>query len=92
MLDEDTRQQEKAAPSPELIARRQAARKVGRIVIEHGYRMQNPQAGADEVKQAVAAAKPELGKTGKRVLKALEKAGLSIVPGEPAPRRGKKQN
>ncbi len=92
MLDDNTQQEEKAAVSPEVIAQRQAARKIGRIVIEHSYRAQHPEAGAEEVKQAVAAAKPELGRTGKRVLKALEKAGLKIVSGEPGQRNRQKQS
>lgn len=78
MLDEKSQQEEKAGVTPETIARRQAARRIGRIVMQHSYQSVHPEATAAEVKEAISTAKADQSKTGRQVLKALEKSGLSI--------------
>ncbi len=78
MLDTTPEADENPGLTPEQKALRQAARRVGRIVLTQSHKIAHPDASAQDIRAAVAAQKAHQVKLGKQILKVLEKSGATV--------------
>ncbi len=79
MLDTIPEAEEKAGVTPEQKEQRQTARRIGRVILAQSHKAAHPDASGKEIRDAVAAQKDQQVKAGKQLLKALEKAGLTVT-------------
>ena len=79
MADAKTAVKTKNPVTPEQKARRKAVRLIGWSTWVNDYKAANPKATKEERKAAWAAARKAQAKTGRRVLRALEKKGFAVT-------------